>query len=225
MHEPRLDAYHEPVEPRALMLMLHGGQEHSTDVVNDRHASWWRLALMARNLRPWAASLDLGVHLLQYRVRGWNALDAPAPVGDARWALEQLVSRHPGLPIVIVGHSMGGRAGCRVADDPAVAGVVALAPWLPRGEPNLSIAGRHVHVIHGTRDRWTSARWSRDYVERSRPIAANATWTSLPGVGHFMLRRVKAWNDFVRDSVTGILDATNHPPSAGDATPTHEGSA
>jgi alpha-beta hydrolase superfamily lysophospholipase len=225
MRDPRLDAYHQPAAPRALVLMLHGGQEHSTDDVTNRHASWWRLALMARSLRSWADENDLALHLLQYRVRGWNSSDAPAPVSDARWALDRLDERHSGLPVVIVGHSMGGRAGCRVADDPAVAGVVALAPWLPEGEPNASIAGRHLHVIHGTRDRWTSAHWSRDYVERSQRTAASATWTPLPGVGHFMLRRTKVWNRFVKDSITDILALRSLRPPTGESAPSHEGSA
>lgn len=223
MRDPRLDGYHEPASPRAIVLMLHGGQEHSTDDVTNRHASWWRLALMARALRGWAAEHDLGLYLLQYRVRGWNSAVDPAPVSDARWALDRLCEQHPGRPIVIVGHSMGGRTGCRVADDPAVAGVVALAPWLPEGEPNRTMADRHLHVVHGTRDRWTSAHWSRNYVERSQPIAARATWTSLPGVGHFMLRRVKAWNGFVQNSIVGILAATEPQPPATDDSTTHDG--
>jgi alpha-beta hydrolase superfamily lysophospholipase len=224
MREPRLDAHHDPAEPRAMVLMLHGGQEHSNDDVTNRHASWWRLALMARSLRRFAAEHDLSVHLLQYRVRGWNDLADPAPVRDARWALDRLVERHPGVPVVIIGHSMGGRTGCRVADDPAVAGVVALAPWLPKDEPNATIAGRHLHVIHGTRDRWTSPRWSREYVERSRPIAASATWTALPDAGHFMLRRVRTWNRFVKDSTLSILGAGDLPSSPGESAP-HEGRA
>lgn len=200
--------------------MLHGGQEHSTEDVTNRHASWWRMALMARTLRRFAAQNDLGLHLLQYRVRGWNAGRSPAPVSDARWALDRLHEQYPGLPVVLVGHSMGGRTACRVADDSAVTGVVALAPWLPQGEPNASIAGRHLHVIHGTRDRWTSARWSREYVERSRSITRSASWTSLPGVGHFMLRRSRAWNEFVRRSITVILEESRSAPgesaSSGD---------
>ena len=212
MREPRLDAYHEPAAPRASVLMLHGGQEHSTEDVSNRHASWWRMALMARALRRFAAQNDLSLHLLQYRVRGWNGSVDPAPVRDARWALDRLQEKHPGLPIVLVGHSMGGRTACSVADDPAVAGVVGLAPWLPQGEPNGTIAGRHLHVIHGTNDRWTSARWSRDYVERSRSIALSATWTALPGVGHFMVRRVKAWNEFVKSSILTILGESRPAP-------------
>ncbi len=101
---------------------------------------------------------------------------------------------------------MGGRTACRVADEASVSGVVALAPWLPKGEPNATIAGRALRVIHGTRDRWTSARWSKDYVTRSQGLAKSATWTSLPGAGHFMLRRVRDWNRFVEESVSDILD-------------------
>jgi dienelactone hydrolase len=223
MREPRLDAYHQPADPRASVLMLHGGQEHSTDDVTNRHASWWRLALMARSLRRFAARHDLSLHLLQYRYRGWNSQDLPAPVQDARWALDRLQEQTPGVPVVLVGHSMGGRTACRVADDPAVSGVVALAPWLPSGEPNATIAGRHLHVLHGTGDRWTSARLSRAYVERSRSIALDATWTALPGAGHFMLRRVGAWNGFVRDSIETIVGA--HGDGSGPGTRRHEGRA
>jgi pimeloyl-ACP methyl ester carboxylesterase len=215
VREPRLDAYHEPAMPKASVLMLHGGQEHSTDDVSNRHASWWRLALMARGLRRFAAEHEFALHLVQYRLRGWNGPDDPAPARDARWALDRLQEKHPNVPVVLVGHSMGGRTACRVADDPAVVGVVGLAPWLPRDEPTTPIAGRHLHVMHGTRDRWTSARWSRDYVERSRPIALQATWTALPEVGHFMLRRRPVWNGFVRNSILTVLGAPR--PASGES--------
>jgi dienelactone hydrolase len=224
MREPRLDTYHQPSRPRALVLLLHGGQQHSLDEVSNRHASWWRLAVMARALRRFAAKRDLGVYLLQYRVRGWNSSSDPAPVADARWALARLAEKHPGVPVVLVGHSMGGRTACRVADDPAVIGVVALAPWLPEDEPNGSIAGRHLRVIHGSRDRWTSARLSRAYVERSTSIAASATWTSLPDAGHFMLRHRSAWNAFVTSSIDAILAQPPHPPS-GESASSREGRA
>jgi pimeloyl-ACP methyl ester carboxylesterase len=212
MREPRLDAYHEPAAPRASVLLLHGGQQNSTDVVTNRNASWWRMALMARSLRRFAAKHDLSVHLLQYRVRGWNGSADPAPVRDARWALERLHEQYPGRPVVLVGHSMGGRTACRVADDPTVAGVVALAPWLPEGEPNAAIERRHLHVIHGTDDHWTSAHLSREYVERCQPIALSATWTALPGVGHFMFRRLTVWNGFVKSSILTVLGEPRPAP-------------
>jgi dienelactone hydrolase len=212
MREPRLDAYHGPSAPRANVLMLHGGQQQSTEDVSNRNASWWRIALMARALRGFAAEHELGLHLLQYRVRGWNEVGDPAPVRDARWALGQLQEQEPGVPVVLVGHSMGGRTACGVADDPAVQGVVALAPWLPRDEPNGTIAGRHLHVLHGTHDRWTSARWSREYVDRSKPIAMSATWSALPGAGHFMLRRRNIWNGFVKSSILTVLGEPGPTP-------------
>ena len=185
--------------------MLHGGQQSNHEPVENKHASWWRMALIAKAFRPFAARHELVVVLVQYRKRGWNDDADPDPVKDARWALRHIDETYPGLPVVTVGHSMGGRTACRVADDDAVVGVVALAPWLPRGEPNRSIAGSALRVIHGTRDRWTSAKWSQDYVVRSQGQASSATWTSMPGAGHFMLRRVRDWNRFVEESVSDIL--------------------
>ena len=204
--EPRLTTTPAPGEARGVVLLLHGGQQSSHEPVENKHASWWRMALLARAIRPFAARNQLAVVLVQYRKRGWNDDSAPDPVTDARWALGHIAEAFPSLRVVIVGHSMGGRTACRVADDASVSGVVALAPWLPKGEPNATIAGKALRVIHGTRDRWTSARWSKDYVARGQGLAKSATWTALPGAGHFMLRRVRDWNRFVEESVSDILD-------------------
>ena len=177
------------------------------------------MALMARALKPYAELHDLVIVLVQYRKRGWNDEADPDPVKDARWALGTLADAHPGLPIAIVGHSMGGRTACRVADDDAVVGVIALAPWLPRGEPNDRVADKVLHVVHGTRDTWTSARWSKDFVTRSQGLAERATWTSMPGAGHFMLRRVRRWNHFVEESVSDILGLADAEEASTEGTP------
>jgi alpha-beta hydrolase superfamily lysophospholipase len=210
MPGPRLDRYSTPDSPRAIVLLLHGGQEHSLEPVENKHASWWRMALMARSLRRFGRKRGFSVALLQDGQRGWNSQLDPAPVRDARWALDQLTAEHPGTPEVIVGHSLGGRTACGAADDPAVVGVVGLAPWLPAAEPNRSVAGRHLRVLHGTADRWTSPAASKAYVERSRGLVASATWTPLDGSGHFMVRRLSTWRRFVEDSVVEILTATSH---------------
>jgi alpha-beta hydrolase superfamily lysophospholipase len=219
MPGPRLDRYATPASPRAIVLLLHGGQEHSLEPVENKHASWWRMALMARSLRRFARKHDFSVSLLQYAQRGWNSQTNPAPVRDARWALDRLTAEHPGVPVVLVGHSMGGRTACRAADDPAVVGVVGLAPWLPVEEPTQAIAGRHLRVLHGTADTWTPPATSKAYVERGRAVAASASWTPLEGAGHFMLRRLSTWKRFVEDSVTEILTATSHEeaPNKGTA--------
>lgn len=161
---------------------------------------------MARSLRGFANQHELALSLLQYGQRGWNGSIDPAPVRDARGALADLTASYPGVPVVLIGHSMGGRTACRAADDPNVIGVVALAPWLPEHEPNASIAGRHLRVMHGTKDSWIPAWLSHAYVERSRPIAASANWVANDGGGHFMFRHSQAWRRFVKDSVTDILD-------------------
>lgn len=214
MPGPRLDHYSSPDAPRAIVLLLHGGQQHSVEPVENNNASWWRMAVLGRSLRRFARKNDLALSLLQYHQRGWNSATDPAPVRDARWALEGLTSAHPGIPVVLVGHSMGGRTACRAADHSSVIGVVGLAPWLPPGEPIAAVAGRHLRVLHGTRDRWTSPAASKAYVERSRSIAASATWEALDGAGHFMLRRVSTWKRFVEDSVTEILDAATSSEEA-----------
>ncbi|EFQ83995.1 hypothetical protein HMPREF0063_10711 [Aeromicrobium marinum DSM 15272] len=210
----RIDPYASPDRPRAAVLFLHGGQQENREAVEDKHASWWRIAAMTKRLRGWAEQEHLATHLLQYRERGWNDLTSPSPVRDARETLDLLAEQHVDVPVVIVGHSMGGRTACRVADHPAVVGVVGLAPWLPEDEPVGALQDRHLRVIHGSRDRWTSAPLSREFVERARPLAASASWESLPGAGHFMFRRVSTWNDFVKDSVADILSAT---PPRGEA--------
>lgn len=199
-----LDRLHDTPEPRVAVLFLHGGQESSRAPVRRRHASWWRVAAMGRRLG------DLGearavTYLVRYAVRGWNDPTDPSPVRDATAALAELRELHPGLPVVLVGHSMGGRTACRVAHTPGVAGVVALAPWLPEHEPVETVRDRHLRIIHGTGDRWTSPRFSRDYARRATDVAASVTWDDLPGVGHFMFRRVEAWNAFVEESVSEIL--------------------
>jgi len=185
--------------------MLHGGQERSHAPVENKDASWWRMALMARSLTRFARKHSLALIVVQYRKRGWNDNVDPDPVKDARWALAEITTHYGSVPVALVGHSMGGRTACRAADGDNIAGVVALAPWLPKGEPVAALAGKHLRVIHGSRDKWTSSRSSRDFVERCRGHAASATWTAMPGVGHFMLRRVGKWNRFVEDSVSDIL--------------------
>jgi pimeloyl-ACP methyl ester carboxylesterase len=90
----------------------------------------------ARFLHRHEGGHGMSVRILRYRYRCW---DEPKlhPVQDARWALTQLYNQHPDASIVLLGHSMGGRAALRVADHPAVTAVCALAPWIP-GLPDQS---------------------------------------------------------------------------------------
>src|SRR6476660_972596 len=104
----------------------------------------------------------MAVARLRFRVRGWNA-DA-MPVEDARWALDQVRTAYPGVPVALVGHSLGGRVALSVGDDPDVRLVVGLAPWVVPGDP-LPGAVARTGLIHGDRDVICSLARTREAVE------------------------------------------------------------
>ncbi len=194
--------------PTGVVLMLHGGRAHGTDPVLRRHASWWRMALLQRHLARPARRAGVAVELLRYAQRGWNAEAAaePAPVRDARWALDRIAERYGEVPVVVVGHSMGGRAACALAADDRVRGVVALAPWLPAGEPVRVPAGQRLLLAHGLMDRWTSPDASHAWAARARAAGGQVARFELPMVGHFMFASKMAWNGVVRRGALGLLD-------------------
>ncbi len=127
--------------PRAVALVLHGGKQSSRQPVDGRSASWKRMAAMQRTITPDLHAAGVSTWLLRYAVRGWNG---GAPVVDARWALEQVRRELGDVPVVLLGHSMGGRTAAYVADDPSVVGVVALAPWWQPDDPVAALRGRPV---------------------------------------------------------------------------------
>jgi predicted esterase len=193
---------------RAVALVLHGGRETSVAPVSPRQLAVLRMVPIARHLASAGKTDGLGVWRLRFRYRGWNS-DA-RPVADVRWAVRQLREQHGDLPIVLVGHSMGGRAALWAADEPGVVGVVGLAPWVTPNEPYKQVVGRQLLVVHGTRDRTTSAKNSKALVDAVRAESdAGATFIHLRGSGHGMLRRVAIWNDltadFVLQAALGVL--------------------
>ena len=200
--------------PAGVVVLLHGGAKTGTQALAEtRSASRWRADRMRRVLEPRLRSARIESYLLTYSVRGWNdGLAAePSPVPDARWAIEQVTGAHPGAPVVLLGHSMGARTAVRVADHPAVVGVVGLAPWFEPGDPVAALAGRHLVVAHGSRDRITSARATRAYVGRAARVAASADFADLGRLGHYMLARPATWNRFALRSVLDVLDRAAAP--------------
>lgn len=204
--EPLITRSAPPAGTRAIALLLHGGAVHSRRPVDRRSASWQRARMLQHALTPQLQAEGVATWLLRFRVRGWNTPAAPSPVPDARWALDRLHGEL-GVPVVLVGHSMGARTAVHVADHPAVSGVVGLAPWLPRDEPVAALRDRHLVVGHGHRDRITSFAESRAYVERCRPLARSASFHDMGPLGHYLLRGRERWHDFAARSVLEILSA------------------
>lgn len=167
------------------MLLLHGGTETSTVPAS-------RFGLAALRMLPVAWSVlragrgRVTVLRLVDSVRGWNGTEQ-SPVADARWALQQVRRRFPGLPVVVVGHSMGGRAALHVADDPSTVLVIGMAPWVTPTEPASLVAGQRLVVVHGSDDAMTSPAASEALVRAAQGVATAATLVQVPGHGHVLL--------------------------------------
>jgi len=174
-------------------LVLHGGKSHSREPVEAMHLSPARMVPFAWHLHRAGRKSGLAVWSLRNSVRGWNG-DDMSPLQDARWALEQISSKHPGVPVFLVGHSMGGLTAVCAADHAQVDAVVALAPWLSPGTPVSAVAGRKVLIVHGTVDRWTSPSASLAFARRAAAGAGSMQYVALNGVGHFMLRKMRLWH-------------------------------
>ncbi len=208
MPSPGLDRRDPAESPRAIVLMLHGGAATGLNPVGSRSASFRRTSAMRNAIEKPILDEGLSLWLLRFGVRGWNAGAGPepSPIPDARWALDQAHAEHPGVPVVLLGHSMGARTAVHVAGHPSVVGVVALAPWLTPSEPVRTLAGRHLVAGHGSRDRITSARMTRAYVDRARPFAASAEFVDMGRLGHYMLAKPRAWNRFALQSTLDVLE-------------------
>lgn len=197
-----------PEEPRGVVLMLHGGAERGHRPVDERSLAYRRTRWMYSTISDRLTDGGAAVALLRFTIKGWNADHAvvPPPVDDTRAALADLSAAYAGLPVVLLGHSMGARTAARAADDPAVAGVVGLAPWFPADDPVAALRGRHLVAVHGSRDRITSPRATRKYVARATQVTASARFVELPGLGHYMFRGLDRWNDAAVTETLGLLD-------------------
>lgn len=196
---------------RAVVLVLHGGREHGTDLVRPTQLSVVRMLPFAHALRRRGAASGLAVARLRYRVRGWNGA-GESPLADARWALSRIAERFGDVPVALVGYSMGARVAVAAAGDPVVRVVVALAPWLTDTDAVAGLAGRHVLFVHGSDDRTTSPRATMAFAERSRPIAASCSVVILARERHPMMRRPWLWHRLATEAVLTRL-GLGEPPA------------
>lgn len=134
---------HEPArgDVRGILLLSHGLAEHSA-----RYAAF--AARMAAE----------GFHVYAHDHRGHGLTTAPdAPLGqfaprngiasvvaDMRAVRDHAVARHPGLPVVLFGHSMGGLLALAFAQSHPME-IDALAIWNSNLEPGVS--GRVAQIV------------------------------------------------------------------------------
>ena len=202
--EPAIRVWPAEGQTEAVALVLHGGREHGYRPVHALRLAYLRMVPIAKAIARASARRGVATWLLRDLVQGWNAPDL-SPVADARWALDRIRRRHPGVPVVLVGHSMGGRVALRVADDEAVTAVCALAPWTPPGEPVDQLAGRLVLIAHGDADRITDPRESYAYAQRAKAVTDRVIRYDVHGEGHAMLRRAQDWNRLTNRFLLGAL--------------------
>ncbi|MFD4370699.1 alpha/beta fold hydrolase [Streptomyces sp. NPDC058486] len=214
----RLVVRNAPPAPEAAVLLLPGGRSEGLGPPP-------RVDLPALRMRPFATAVaraladrNVLVAEVRYRHRGWNGTRRDA-ARDTTAALAQLRERTGPLPVVLVGHSMGGRAALSAAGDPMVRGVVALAPWCPPGEPVEHLTGRTIYVLHDESDRITSARKSWDFVRRARAAGAQAFGIPMPTGRHSMLRGAADWHRRTAELTASLLPGATPAAPAAPAAP------
>ncbi|MBO1419749.1 alpha/beta fold hydrolase, partial [Streptomyces sp. FH025] len=103
---------HLPAQPRAAVLVLHGGEEHNLARPGRLNLPLLRMRGFLRSLDRDTANAGVALGTVRYRHRGWNGPRADAAL-DALAALDELAKALGPVPTVLIGHSMGGRAALR----------------------------------------------------------------------------------------------------------------
>lgn len=184
------------------VLVLPGGRPKSDAPSHAWQLANLRIALLTRALRR-RLGTEVDVRQVQYRVRGWNPSRLDALL-DARSALDKMVERVGSGPVVVVGHSMGGRVAAHLAAEGRVAGVAALAPWWPEEDGDLIPVGSRLLTMHGTIDSWTDPVVSRTQTLRAQARGVDARWVEFPGAGHFLLRDYTRWHRLTAEFATTV---------------------
>ncbi|NDZ83506.1 alpha/beta hydrolase [Streptomyces sp. SID10853] len=202
--------------PKAAVLLLHGGRADGLRPPPAWNLPEARMRPIASRIAGATAGHSVLLGRVRYRYRGWNGTRADAAY-DARRALDELTAAAGGIPVVLVGHSMGGRAALSAASHPSVRAVVGLAPWCPPDEAAGHLGGRTVVLLHGDRDRTTDPGGSAAFVRRARESGARACALTVTGGDHAMLRRAGLWHALTAGTVVGLLELGPLPGTVGRA--------
>ncbi|HEY9311996.1 alpha/beta fold hydrolase [Williamsia sp.] len=175
--------------PTASVLVLPGGTDLS-------YAPFSRTQPAALRMYPFTVSLaaipGVVVRQVQYRFYGWNG-EQNSPMPYAQAALSELLEAHPDVPVIVIGHSMGGRVAAQLAADKRVAGVLALAPWWQHADWRHINDDARVLALHGTADTRTYARRTAKGIRELRERGVDAEFVPIEGGGHALLDHVWTW--------------------------------
>ncbi|WP_329454416.1 alpha/beta hydrolase [Streptomyces sp. NBC_01497] len=207
---PALVLERTETRPRAAVLVLHGGSADGEAPPRRLNVAAARMWPVTHGLLRATEGLGVVVGRVRYRCRGWNGGRADA-ARDTLRALDELGLLLGRLPVVLVGHSMGGRAALHAAGHDLVGGVVALAPWCPPQDPVMQLAGRQAVLLHGERDRVTDPRQSVEFTARARRAGARAGTVLVARGEHSMLRRAVTWQSLTTRTVAAFLGVGSLP--------------
>ncbi|GMG84345.1 alpha/beta hydrolase [Paralimibaculum aggregatum] len=115
----------EARQPRAVVLAVHGFGDHGASTFGDTAADWAAAGILtyAPDRRGFGHSPSFG---------RWAGADRL--VADLRAEIGILRARHPCLPLVVVGHSMGGGLALAAAPGAPIDGLVLAAPAIWGGD-------------------------------------------------------------------------------------------
>lgn len=162
---------------RAAVVCVNGGSAREVEGTWSATIEW-----LVGRLAP--RFPHVGFAEVRYRIKSWHRLDLC--IEDARAALHEVGARRT----LLVGFSMGGAVAVTVADDPAVEGVLGLAPWIPERLSLAPLEGRRLDVVHGQLDRGlpglpgVTAAHSRAAFARARALGVDGTHTVIAGGLH-----------------------------------------
>ncbi|HEV2549679.1 MAG TPA: alpha/beta hydrolase [Stellaceae bacterium] len=187
-----LRAWLPPAEPRAVILALHGFNDYSNAFAGPGSA--------------WAAA---GIATYAYDQRGFGGAPergrwagARQLAGDATDAIHLLRQRHPGVPLYLLGESMGGAiailaaSGRSGAPVPRVEGVILVAPavW---GRATMSVFER---VGLWLADFLPAVGWSPNLLPVRISPSDNIAMLRALGADPLVIKRTRA------DTLNGLVD-------------------
>lgn len=213
---------------RAVALVFHGGSEGAgTKAVGEWSPSYRRAAYLHWCVKNRLADQGIALWLTRFRFDNW-AYNGAAPgstqVDDSEAAIEQASIDYPGVPVVLIGHSMGARVAVRVAAQAHVAGVIGLAPWFPAEEAVDTLTDRHLAVAVNPGDPHATAAEATAYCARAAARAISVEYQEIGSeslgrrargyVGHGMVTNPSQWHRFITSQAGRMIynrDERHHP--------------